>query len=899
MESKAPHADCFRCPLKDAPCVHPTPKRARLALVGERPDKYEVEHQRYFAGPTGDLLFNRILPQAGLGASDISLHNAVCCAADFKHFTPAEWKKAIACCAPRLQADLKASQPQMVLAAGKRGLQALTGRTQVQSWIGAPLQGWAFEYRERRTKKGEEKVELVGIEPKAPGATADFSKYQVLPVFNPAWHFRGNNIDYLPVSRIHFERARLLIGGKLKPWQWPEMQIWPTTEALALLKKLQKAGRAGACISFDVESLGTDPWTAKLSCVGVGHRDLGAVSLCWDSYTAGKYGPQEGLEETKDPLALQCRALLLDILADTSIAKVAQNGQYDLLCLRGRGYEIQPQPFDTMMAHAVYAPALLHGLAFACATEFHAPRWKDEFHAGAGDIKGRDLWEKANPVELRTYNCKDNIMQSHLEGRCRERLKDTHRGQELYDNYRLVQDIADKMTSRGVRIDRARRLFHHRALRARMYRAAKTLKLIAKRMGVHHFNPDSKAHWNRLFFEKFHVKPTKFSAITQAPSLDESVLTPLVTHPNELVQIAAKAGLRFRRWATIDRSQVRRLRIDSAAVVHPYWKTTGTIGLRWSSSAPNAQNILQPIEVRLKSGRKRQIHGGLRNMYIPHEKGSYIVEADEKQLELRIIAALAGDKPLLDAFAAFDTGKGPDPHTVNAMDLFGVHGPTCTCGSAFDRRVTKRERTLVKNFTYNCNYGGDASSIHPVLSVDTPIEFTVVELLIERWFAKHPAIKRWQRKVYAEAREKGYVEEPFSGRRRHFWGHIKNTEVYNFPVQTLGGYILNQAIQKVDMALKWGSEGILFQVHDALVVEGPDWCRLYDLLQREMEVTLDIEGAKMRFPVDCKIGSRWGRLHDPSFLDTVTYACHKYKEIMKCTKRTSSLSSCSVSSVLA
>lgn len=894
LHAKAPGALCSKCPLQDHPFVRPKPKRALLALIGERPDKYEVEKGYYFAGPSGELLHDRILPQAGLKGSEVSFHNAVCCTVDRK-LSPGEWKQAIACCAPRLVRDLRASQPKALVAAGKRALQALTGRAQITAWTGAPLQGWAFRHHESTSKKGVVKVELVELKPGSKDRpSADFRKYSILPVMHPAWHFRGNNIAYLPVSRIHLKRAKALGLGKLPEWRWPPIEIEANERALRLLERLRDAGRKGARISFDVESIGDNPFTDDLSCLGVGHRDIGAVSLIWEDYDAGKYGHQLGvLRPTATPIEVRCRDLLLSILRDVEIDKVAQNGQYDLMCLWRRGVvirgprktcspKIRYAPFDTMIGHAVYANEIAHNLALICSIEFHAPRWKDDFQAGAGEVKGKAKFQKSDPVKLRTYNGKDDIMQSHVEGRETEvRFDQTHRGWELFDNYMAVQAIANEMCFRGVKVDRERRAFHHRALLKRMARARKELNVIAKRAGLPkrthtkrkkggrvvrtfraYFNPDSRADWLALFFGKFKVKPSKWSETTGEPSLDESVLTPLATHPNQLVQFAAKAGLRYRRWATIDRSQVRGLRLDARNVIHPFWKTTGTIGLRWSGSKPNPQNILQPIEERLPSGKKKQIHGGLRDQYIPHCVDGWIVEGDEKQLELRIIAALAGDKPLIDTFAAFDAGLGPDPHTVNAMDLFGVHGEACRCGSVNDRKVTKRERTLAKNFVYNVNYGGDAASIHPVLAVDTPIEMSVVEILIERWFAKHQAIKRWQDKIAKEAREKGYVEEPVSGRRRHFWSKPKVTEVYNYPVQTLAGWILNEAIKKVAPKLDWKYEGILFQVHDALVLDGPDPFRLASIIQKDMTVELTLNGNKMLFPCDIKVGQRWGELEE-------------------------------------
>lgn len=852
--SKAPGARCDLCPLRDRPTVHPKPRRAKLAIVGERPDRYELEHGKYFAGPTGDLLDQRIYPYAGISQKDISYHNAVICTVD-GDLSPPDWKRAVACCAPRLALDLKASAPKSVVGAGKVALQALTGRAKITSWIGAPLQGWRFDFREKVGKK-KTTVSLVEVKAGVP-ARADFTRYKILPTMNPAWLFKGNNIDYLPMMRIHFARAMDLANGDFKEWRWKDIIIEPDRRALHRLKLLHQAGRGGKRISFDIETIGDNPFEAPISCFGVGHRDIGAVTLTWESYDAGKYGPQIGVCDAKPgTIEEECREALLAIIADPKVGKVAQNGQYDLMGLRKRGYAFngswKPRPkgiapnaryYDTMKAHSVYAPALKHNLSLVCAMEFNAPRWKEEFQ---GAEKGKVKFKVADPLKLRPYNSKDNLMQSALEERCEARLADTHRGQEIFKEYSEISLIADEMTWRGVKCDRARRKFHHHALRTRMGQSENILQQIAEKAGMKTFNANSNRDWKRLFFERFKVKPTSYSEKTGAPKLNEEALTPLVTHPNGLVQAAAKAGLQYRKWGILDRNHVRGLRLDARNVVHPFWKPTGTIGWRWSGSRPNPHNVPKPVEERLPSGRRIIIHGGLRDMWIPQTDGGWIVEADYKAIEYRIAAFLCDDKSTLEAFAAFDAGTGPDLHTLNAISLFNIK----------DREPTKKERTLAKNFIYGgILYEGAPETIHSVLSVDTPIEMSLIEGMIERFFAKHPRLVKWHKELVNQANEKGYVEEPISGRRRHFWSsRIKPPEVYNFPVQTLAGWIMNQGIKKVAAELKWGLEGISFQVHDALVLDGPDPLRLAEILHDKMTYTLKWGGRTMKFPIDVAVG---------------------------------------------
>ena len=77
---------------------------------------------------------------------------------------------------------------------------------------------------------------------------------------------------------------------------------------------------------------------------------------------------------------------------------------------------------------------LPHNLGFACCTEFHAPRWKTEFKVG-GDEKGLERFLKALPEELTCYNAKDAYMGLMLSYALDTRIKETHKGQALYDGY--------------------------------------------------------------------------------------------------------------------------------------------------------------------------------------------------------------------------------------------------------------------------------------------------------------------------------------------------------------------------------------------------------------------------------------------------------------------------------
>lgn len=237
------------------------------------------------------------------------------------------------------------------------------------------------------------------------------------------------------------------------------------------------------------------------------------------------------------------------------------------------------------------------------------------------------------------------------------------------------------------------------------------------------------------------------------------------------------------------------------------------------------------------------------------------------QLELRIIALLAGDKKLLEWYA-----KGEDVHWLNAKDLFETEAPT------------DQERDLAKRMVYGLNYGAEAETVWKSLVVDFPdLELELVERLRSKWFATHPDIVRWQQTQLRSAREKCYVEEPISGRREYIWGEIEPTKIYNFPIQGAAASIINPACLALAEELDFKNESLLLQVHDALVVEGPDPIRLYRLLKKHMERTVVLNGKKVTFPVDFKCGqgtglrSSWGELKKVKSLKKLEAAWQRRK----------------------
>ena len=265
--------------------------------------------------------------------------------------------------------------------------------------------------------------------------------------------------------------------------------------------------------------------------------------------------------------------------------------------------------------------------------------------------------------------------------------------------------------------------------------------------------------------------------------------------------------------------------------IHPSWKVYGTRTGRWSSAEPNAQNVPEDM----------------RNMFIARP-GMFLASGDYSQLELRIVAMITQDEVLLDYYA-----RGLDVHVETARALFGVTTPT------------KEQRHLAKTIEYGVNYNhsDDVSTILASVIVDYPhVTEAVLRQLRKMWFKAHPAIYKWQRDSVKKAKELGYVEEYLTGLRQYYYDdNVDANEVLNFPIQGFAGALANKAILALDKEIRWDAgEAILLQVHDEIVLEGPDVDRLQGLLQKHMPQTITLNNNTMTFPINVHSGVSWDKL---------------------------------------
>ena len=257
---------------------------------------------------------------------------------------------------------------------------------------------------------------------------------------------------------------------------------------------------------------------------------------------------------------------------------------------------------------------------------------------------------------------------------------------------------------------------------------------------------------------------------------------------------------------------------------------------RLSSTEPNLQNI--PV--------RTDLGAEIRKMFIP-KPGCVLVDADYSQIELRVLAHIADDKTMQDAF-----NSGMDIHTVTASQVFDVPAQS----------VTALQRRNAKAVNFGIVYGISEFS----LADDIGVSRFEARAYIDGYLSTYHGVRDYMKKVVEDAREIGYTQTMY-GRRRYI-PELKNSNynirqgaervALNTPIQGTAADIIKLAMIRVDKALaeQFPEAKLLLQVHDELIVECPEEIaeEVANLVSREMQNV-----AKLQIPLlaEAKWGKSW------------------------------------------
>ena len=276
--------------------------------------------------------------------------------------------------------------------------------------------------------------------------------------------------------------------------------------------------------------------------------------------------------------------------------------------------------------------------------------------------------------------------------------------------------------------------------------------------------------------------------------------------------------------------------IDDDGRIRTTFQNLVTATGRLSSTEPNLQNI--PV--------RTDLGAEIRKMFIP-KVGHVLVDADYSQIELRVLAHIANDETMQEAFRS-----GMDIHTVTASQVFGVA----------PEAVTPLQRRNAKAVNFGIVYGISEFS----LAEDIGVSRYEAKDYIDSYLANYHGVRNYMKDVVVKARENGYTQTLYG--RKRFIPELTSTNfnirqgaeriALNTPIQGTAADLIKLAMIRVHQALKdnYPEATLLLQVHDELIVECPEELAadVAALISKEME-----QVASLRVPLtaEAKWGSSW------------------------------------------
>ena len=381
-----------------------------------------------------------------------------------------------------------------------------------------------------------------------------------------------------------------------------------------------------------------------------------------------------------------------------------------------------------------------------------------------------------------------DVVLDHLEP-----LLDEEGLTELYEGIELpLVLVLARMEDRGILIDRE--VLQHIA--DDLSTRARALEASIQEMAGRPFKVNSTQQLQQVLYEDLDLpkgRKTKTGFSTDAGTLEKLI----GTHPiiEELLSYRELEKLR----STYGESLLHEIHADGR--IHATFKQTVARTGRLSSEQPNLHNI----PVRSEEGRR------FREAFIPSPGWEFLV-ADYDQVELRIIAHLAGDPGLLAAFE-----KGEDIHRSMAADVFSVDLSD----------VSYEQREYAKMVSYGLAYGMEAFGLANRLGTSVG----EAKEIMERYFTAYPGVKDYMDRTVAEAKVQGFTRtelgrirplpELFSGTRGA--QAAAERQAMNAGIQGLAADIFKVALVRLDTRLRQeGRESrIVLQVHDEVIVEVP------------------------------------------------------------------------------
>ncbi len=584
-------------------------------------------------------------------------------------------------------------------------------------------------------------------------------------------------------------------------------------------------------LAFDTET--TDLTPAKASLCGislacapgracyipVGHRGSG------DLLSDNSNQPQQ-LEKAK------VIALLKPVFEDPSVLKVAHNMKYDWQMLKKEGVDVSPCEDTILMSYV--CDNILHGHGLDELAQLYCDHKMIPYTDVCGTGKNKILFDQVGLRKAADYAAEDADYTLRIYNHFRPRIAQEKNAVIYEDIERPLCPVIAQMELDGIKVDLS-------VLKSLSHTFGQ--KIIELEAGIykdcgHEFNIGSPKQLGQVLFDSMGL-PGGARTKTGEWSTAADVLEDLAAQGHDFV----KKILMWRQLSKLKSTYTEALQlaaIPATSRVHTSYAMAATSTGRLASSDPNLQNI----PIRTEEGRL------IRTAFVADE-GHVLLSADYSQIELRLIAEMAGVKGLQQAFR-----DNADIHAATASQIFEV---------PIDR-MTPDIRRKAKAINFGIIYGISGFGLANQLGIPT----AEANSYIKQYFARFPELADFMENTKAYAREHGYVKT-LLGRKCYIPGIAdKNPmrragaerQAINAPVQGTAADLIKIAMIKLDRVIKSGElkAKMLLQVHDELVFEVAETeaQTAAAIIKREME---SVASFSIPLVVETGIAKSWAEAH--------------------------------------
>ena len=478
-----------------------------------------------------------------------------------------------------------------------------------------------------------------------------------------------------------------------------------------------------------------------------------------------------------------------------NVKKVGQNLKYDLIVLKWYNVEVAGIYFDTMLAHYLIEPDLRHNMNYMSATilKYEPVSIETLIGKGKNQLSMRDI----NVEKVKEYASEDADITFQLYEVLKKGV-DTEGVRGLFETIEMpLVAVLTELEYNGVNVNGE----YLNKFSVELELKINDLENKVYELAGARFNIGSPKQVGDILFDVLKIPYRwKKSGKSGQYVTDEETLAELALNYPICRTILDYRGLTKLKSTYVD--ALPKMINPKTGRIHSSFNQALAATGRLASNNPNLQNI--PIKT--EDGRR------VRMAFIPRDSEHVLLSADYSQIELRLIAEIAKETAMLEAFQ-----QGLDIHTATAAKVYGV--PI--------EEVTSFQRRAAKTVNFAILYGAGATSLSNQLSIPR----SEAKTIIESYFTQYHGLKKYMETVVEDAQKNGYVTT-LMGRKRYLRDINSRNSLarssaervaVNMPIQGTAADLIKIAMVNIHNELKNKKleTKMILQVHDELVFDVP------------------------------------------------------------------------------